>query len=276
MLRASWRGNLGFIFILVWLVASATSLDAQLPGGSAAGKAMKNPVAASSESIAAGFEGGWGSPIVAGGKVYLFTHARKQQSDSQLPPRKFPYLPDDKRGHLTPKEYEEYMRRYPEGADAEAVQQRLAAIVTLDGATRPTKGSLDGSRWQIDAAVAQEEHEIGVGPGREVALLGHAEDPRRVRAHDLHETVQRDAALRDAVYWYSTWSWNHGIDISTLSVRDVGDVPDPDVRQRRLHPPGAGDVRLRRPHQLEHRGGRRAGAEAGRCSLHSAGRSAWI
>ncbi len=61
-----------------------------------------------SESIAAGFEGGWGSPIVADGKVYLFTHSRSQQSDAQLPPRKFPYLPDDKRGHLTPKEYEEY------------------------------------------------------------------------------------------------------------------------------------------------------------------------
>ena len=33
------------------------------------------------------------------------------------------------------------------------------------------------------------------------------------------------------MFWYSTWSWNHGIDISTLSVRDVGDVPDPDYAE---------------------------------------------
>ncbi|CAB4337051.1 MAG: formimidoylglutamase [Actinobacteria bacterium] len=36
------------------------------------------------------------------------------------------------------------------------------------------------------------------------------------------------AALRDAMYWYSTWSWEHDLDISGLSVKDVGDISDPD------------------------------------------------
>ena len=61
-----------------------------------------------SEKIPAGNDGGWGSPVVADGKVYVFAHTRAQQSDKQLPERKFPYLADDKRGHLTAEQYAEY------------------------------------------------------------------------------------------------------------------------------------------------------------------------
>jgi hypothetical protein len=53
-------------------------------------------------------------------------------------------------------EYQEYLRRYPDGVDAEAVKQRLAAIVTLEGASKPTAGAPDGSRWQMSGAVSQE------------------------------------------------------------------------------------------------------------------------
>ena len=53
-------------------------------------------------------------------------------------------------------EYQEYLRRYPDGTDAEAVKQRLAAIVTLEGATKRTRGSPDSSRWQVSGALAQE------------------------------------------------------------------------------------------------------------------------
>ena len=53
-------------------------------------------------------------------------------------------------------EYEEYLRRYPDGADADAVKQRLAAIVTLDGATKPGRGAPDGSRWSVSGALAQD------------------------------------------------------------------------------------------------------------------------
>jgi formiminoglutamase len=36
------------------------------------------------------------------------------------------------------------------------------------------------------------------------------------------------AAIREAMYKYSTYSWEHDLDIASVSVRDVGDIPDPD------------------------------------------------
>ena len=53
-------------------------------------------------------------------------------------------------------EYQEYLNRYPDGADADAVRQRLAAIVTLDGATKATAEGPDGSRWHVNGALVQE------------------------------------------------------------------------------------------------------------------------
>ncbi len=53
-------------------------------------------------------------------------------------------------------EYQEYLKRYPDGADVDAVRQRLAAIVTLEGATKPARGAPDASRWTLTGAVAQE------------------------------------------------------------------------------------------------------------------------
>jgi outer membrane protein assembly factor BamB len=52
--------------------------------------------------------GGWGSPIVADGRVYLFVHYRSQKTPGELPKRKYPYLADDKRGGMSPAQYEEY------------------------------------------------------------------------------------------------------------------------------------------------------------------------
>ena len=53
-------------------------------------------------------------------------------------------------------EYQEYLRRYPDGLDAESVKQRLAAIVTLEGASKPTRDGPDGSRWQLSGALSEE------------------------------------------------------------------------------------------------------------------------
>jgi tetratricopeptide (TPR) repeat protein len=53
-------------------------------------------------------------------------------------------------------EYQEYLKRYPDGADADQVRQRLAALITLEGASLPAGGALGGSRWQWRAAVDQE------------------------------------------------------------------------------------------------------------------------
>jgi outer membrane protein assembly factor BamB len=52
--------------------------------------------------------GGWGSPIVAEGKAYLFVHYKNPKSSEAAPKRKFPYLPEGKRGDMTPAQYEEY------------------------------------------------------------------------------------------------------------------------------------------------------------------------
>ena len=60
------------------------------------------------EPVKAGFDGGWSSPVIADGKVYLFVHQKLAKPDAKIPKRKFPWLPPDKRGHLSAKEYEEY------------------------------------------------------------------------------------------------------------------------------------------------------------------------
>lgn len=58
--------------------------------------------------VPAGFDGGWGSPVVANGKVYLFVHERVERKGAKKAERKYPWLPPDKRGHLSDEEYVEY------------------------------------------------------------------------------------------------------------------------------------------------------------------------
>ena len=96
--------------------------------------------------------------------IRLYTKLLEYPENAARPQaQEFLGLARERKGQLAQakKEYEEYLRRYPEGADVEAVQQRLAAIVTLDGATRPTKGALDASRWTVDGAIAQEYRHVG-------------------------------------------------------------------------------------------------------------------
>ena len=56
-----------------------------------------------SGSIKSAREGGWGSPVVAGGMVYLFAHVREQIRE--LGERQFPWLPPDKRVGMSEEEY---------------------------------------------------------------------------------------------------------------------------------------------------------------------------
>jgi len=116
--------RLGICLFLALTIARPMSLAAaewrQWRGDQRDGVALSSPPLAASlpaeglrpvwvqEKILAGGNGGWGSPIVAGSRVYLFVHARIQLSDKKLGPQKFPYLADDKRGHLTPEQYAEY------------------------------------------------------------------------------------------------------------------------------------------------------------------------
>ena len=61
-----------------------------------------------------------------------------------------------------------------------------------------------------------------------LTLVGIGAHLTSVVATNAHETP---AAIRDAIYWYGTWSWNHNLDISSLSIRDEGDIPDPDFAE---------------------------------------------
>ena len=52
-------------------------------------------------------------------------------------------------------EYQEYLRRYPEGTDVVEVGQRLAALVTLEGRS-DLKHTDPDQRWQYQAGISQE------------------------------------------------------------------------------------------------------------------------
>lgn len=61
-----------------------------------------------SEPIPSAREGGWSSPVVSGGKVYVFTHTRRKLAEGDLPPQKYPWLSEEKRVGMTAEEYAEY------------------------------------------------------------------------------------------------------------------------------------------------------------------------
>ena len=63
------------------------------------------------ESIAAAQGGGWSSPIVADGKVYLFAHKKTRLKEGAMPQQKFPWLPPEKRVGMSDDEYAEYERK---------------------------------------------------------------------------------------------------------------------------------------------------------------------
>ncbi len=66
------------------------------------------PLWISQDEIPAARGGGWSSPVVAGGNVYLFTHKKVKRDNVELGKAKYPYLPPEKRTDMTPAEYERY------------------------------------------------------------------------------------------------------------------------------------------------------------------------
>jgi len=91
-----------------------------------------------SEKLPSGNEGGWSSPIIANGRVYLFIHERKRNADTELPPQKFPWLPPEKR-KMTPEEYTIYEknRRDEDEQRAKAFGFK-ESVLCLDGTTGQT------------------------------------------------------------------------------------------------------------------------------------------
>ena len=80
------------------------SLMASLP------TAGLKPLWISQTDIPSAGSGGWSSPVVAKGRVYLFTHHKIKTGTGQLGKVQFPYLPPEKRTGMTPEKYETYER----------------------------------------------------------------------------------------------------------------------------------------------------------------------
>ncbi len=66
------------------------------------------PVWIQTEDIPAAEGGGWSSPVVHQGKLFLFAHKKKRLSNDRLPPVKYPYLAPEKRVGMSDEEYREY------------------------------------------------------------------------------------------------------------------------------------------------------------------------
>ena len=60
------------------------------------------------ESFPGGNSGGWSSPIISNGRVYLFSHTKTKNPDVELAESKYPWLSPDKRVGMTDEEYQAY------------------------------------------------------------------------------------------------------------------------------------------------------------------------
>ncbi len=92
------------------------------------------------DGISGGDSGGWSSPVIADGCVYVYAHTKEKNSEADLGEEQFPWLAPDKRGHLTDAEYEEYeVKRRDENerrAKAFRFEERLVCIDLISGETK--------------------------------------------------------------------------------------------------------------------------------------------
>ncbi len=81
--------------------------------------------------------GGWSSPSVFEGRVYVFTHKRFSRTDAKKPGRtQFPYLPPEKRTGMTDEEYAEYEKNRRDEQEARAKAFRFdESLYCLDSET---------------------------------------------------------------------------------------------------------------------------------------------
>jgi outer membrane protein assembly factor BamB len=69
------------------------------------------PLWISEIKIPSGGNGGWGSPVVVGDRVYVFAHSKTQVTPGELPPVQYPGLSAEQREKMTAEEIADYERR---------------------------------------------------------------------------------------------------------------------------------------------------------------------
>jgi outer membrane protein assembly factor BamB len=114
-----------FAHIAYWLISASASAadwnqwrgpnrDGVAPDGPALRTSLPSdglkPLWVSKAEIPSARDGGWASPVIADGRVYIFAHRRIKLGEGELPKKKYPYLAPDKRVGMTAAEYEEYER----------------------------------------------------------------------------------------------------------------------------------------------------------------------
>lgn len=82
------------------------------------------PVWLTSQGLPSSKNGGWSSPVVADGRLFLFAHEKIKTKD-ELGPAKFPYLPPEKRTNLSDSEYEEYEKNRRDEQEARSKAYRF-------------------------------------------------------------------------------------------------------------------------------------------------------
>lgn len=81
--------------------------------------------------------GGWSSPVVAGERVYLYSHLKERVGEGEPPPRKFPYLPPEQRTGMSDAQYAEYERNRRDEEEAHAkffrFEEQVVCLAAGDG-----------------------------------------------------------------------------------------------------------------------------------------------
>ena len=74
------------------------------------------------DSLQGGSSGGWGSPVIADGRVYVFAHQKTRREGVPLDPPQYPALPPEQRVGMSDQEYREYEDRRREESERRATQ----------------------------------------------------------------------------------------------------------------------------------------------------------
>ena len=90
--------------------------------------------------LAGGNSGGWSSPAIADGRVYVYSHTKTKNAEADnLGPAKYPWLPPERRTGMTDEEYEAYevLRRDENEKRAKAFlfEERLLCVDLESGET---------------------------------------------------------------------------------------------------------------------------------------------